>query len=628
MRVSQTFEPEFDELYNKYHESPKGRLLLEQEGIGRKALDIGEMSRAYFTEKISDMSIDPNASADEEHSVNNYTSETTKGILKIHGYYLIWKYTRDRYGVERANECLRAIWDGDVYFHDASGPMVQIPYCFAFSTSMLMQLGRPYGQLHSLPPKRADSFIHQATEMTMDVCQEFAGAVAPGDLLVNYAWYAKKEGLSDKRIINDLQSFVHTMNNKFRVSGQSPFSNLSIFDKPNLETVFGEYVYPDLTHVDIDYVMHIQKLFGEWFAKGDPVSGFPYRFPIVTINISCDENKEILDKDFMEWVAKINTERGCFNIYINSGNKIASCCRLISDGSRMDFKSDTFGNGGLNIGSHRVITVNPVRAAIRARGDVEKFYDELEKMLEIAQDLLVVHREEILERRIRGGFSKFFNPLNWFKLDHMFSTIGIIGIYEANHMMGLDIRSPEGTEFTEKVLRYIEDFATVASMETKHSFNVEEIPGESVAVKFCLKDKIVFGDNVTPFELYSNQYIPLILDAPMPERIQLTGKFMDILSGGGILHLNIADKITDWRTMQKLIQYSVKSGVSHLAVSYGFGRCTLNHTTICGNSTTCKICGEPIVDHMLRIVGYFAKVTNWNKTRREFEFERRKFGKF
>lgn len=625
MRIHQTFDEEFDQLYNLYNATTQGKALIEIEGIARNHLDLGEMSKAYFNERIADMSIDQNANANESKSVNNYSAEITKGLLKLDGYYLIWYYAKRRFGIDRANELTKAMWDGDVYFHDSSGPQIQIPYCWAYSTSIVMIEGRPYGQLYSLPPKRADSFMSQVIEVTMDLSQEFAGAISPADMIINYAWYAKKENLSDHTIVNDLQKFVHVMNNKFRTSGQSPFVNLSIFDRPNLEKVFEHYRYPDGSKVDVEYVMHIQKLFGEWFSIGDPVGKLPYRFPIVTLNISKDENGNIIDQEFLEWSSKINIGTGCFNIYVNDGHKIASCCRLLNDMDRMQYKTDTFGNGGMNIGSHRVVTVNLPRIAIKSKGDIKDFNSILENTLEIARDLLIIHRYEILQRRINQGFLKFFSPMKWFSMDHMFSTIGIIGVYETNYMMDMNINSDDGIEFTEKMLKNIEEFAKNASKENKCSFNVEEIPGESVAARLCTKDKIMFGKDLIPFELYSNQYIPLIDDVLLSERMDITGKFMDILSGGGIMHINIKEKINDPDTMKKLIEYSISKGVSHLAINYGFGICKNKHTTICGNSDKCLMCGEPIEDWFTRIIGYFTKVSSWNKIRREFEFKNRKF---
>ena len=624
MRIDTTLSETFDEIYNKLNQKEYGKKLLEIDGISRRALDVGEMSQLYFTNNLADISVDANANADSEISPNNYGAEIVKGIQKISGYFLLHRYAERRFGTERANHLIKSILFGDTYFHDSSGTGVQQPYCMAVSTLMLMFEGRPYGQLHSMVPKRADSFISQCIEFGMDCSQAWCGAIALSDILINYAWYAEKEQLSDSRIINDLQRAVHTYNNNFRVGGQSPFINISIFDMPNLIKLFSNHTYPDGTTPNFEYVMHIQKLFCSWFSNGDPVSGSPYRFPVVTINFQVSDEHKIIDQEFLDFISEVNCRTGCFNIYANTGNKIASCCRLLSDRAQLP-RTDSFGNGGTNLGSHRVVTINLPRIAIKSSKDTSKFYELLLHQLEVCRDLLLVHREEILQRRINQGFLKFYKPLGWFSLSRMFSTFGIIGVYEMCYFMGLDIQSKEGCNFVRDVLTFIEDFAQKTSRETGHSFNVEEIPGESVATKFAQKDKILFGAETIPFELYSNQYIPLIVNASLPERIKLTGLFQDILSGGGILHLNIQDRITDPSIMKHLVEYAVSNNCSHLAVNYGFGECEQGHVTVCGNSDTCSICNSRITSHMTRIVGYFTKTSSWGKQRREYEFPRRIF---
>ncbi len=617
MFLNLTLEPEFDEVYERtLKENPE---LMDIEGISPVKIDVGQMSHNYFTRNLSDISVDENANANEDMSPNNYQAEVTKGILKLEGYYLLWRYAKKRFGLQYANKLIRSIWKGDIYFHDASGQGVQVPYCFAYSTTNIMLDGRPYGQLHSLPPKRADSFIAQVIETTMDLSQEFVGAISPSDLIVNYSYFAKKDGLTDEQVLNDFQKFVHVMNNKFRVSGQSPFTNISLFDRPNLKKVFADTVFPDGSSPDFDYVMHLQKIFGNWFCKGDPSTGLPYRFPVVTLNISVDENRNILDPEFLEWASEVNIEKGVFNIYVNEGNKIATCCRLSNQFEQV--RADSFGNGGLNVGSCRVITLNLPRLALESE-DEEQFFSLLEQRLKQARDLLLVHREEILQRRVEAGFLKFFNPLNWFNLNMLFSTFGIIGVYEMCYYMDLPMETEDGQHFAEKVLKFIENYAKEASKEFGYNFNVEEVPGESAAPNLAKKDEVLFGNE---FSMYSNQYLPLVADFNTIDRVKLTGRFMKYLSGGGILHLNVAEKIDEPSKMKRLIELATEEGVEHFAINYGFGVCVKGHTTICGNAKECPACGEPIEDHLTRVIGYFTKTSSWNEVRREYDYPNRKF---
>ena len=642
MKIDLTFSENFDRLYNSYMQYPVGQQLLRLEGIHPDQLDVGKMSHKYFTDEACNFTVDANANTNEEYSYNNYFAEIVKGVHKIEGYYLLHRYAEKRFGTDYADKLMDAIVTGDLYFHDPT--KIQVPYCYAYSTAFIMLFGRPYGQLQSVPPQRSDSFMAEVIETTMDLSQEFAGAIAMGDLIVNLCYYLKKEGygsngefnvMERKYIVNQFQKFVHVMNNKFRLAGESPFTNISIFDRAKLKVLFGDYMYPDGSAVDFDYVLAVQEIFMDFFSKGDPSTGLPYRFPVVTINFDKDENNEPLDKEFAKKAAHYNRKLGCFNIYPTNGTKVASCCRLSNDFDRMEARQDSFGNGGLNIGSHRVVTVNLPRLALRtqeatectgisAKDREDCFFDLLDEQLVMAKDLLQVHREEILRRRIERGFLKFFDPnqVGWFSLDNMFSTIGINGMYECCCYMGYDIKTEEGKDFIGRVLQHIEDYSRKASKETGHSFNVEEIPAENTGAKLAAKDNLLYG---TDCSLYSNQFIPLMADVSVLERLTWEGKFMHMLSGGAITHINVLSQIDSDEKMYKLMMLAMHKGVEHFAVNYGFNECPEGHISIGGNQLeTCPVCGEPITDHYSRVVGFFTKVSKWSPNRKE-EWKLRSF---
>lgn len=647
MKIGLTFSETFDRWYNSYLESEVGEKLLKLEGIHPDQLDVGQMSHKYFTDEACNFTVDNNANTNEENSYNNYFAEITKGLHKIEGYYLLHRYAEKRFDTDYADILMDAIVEGDLYFHDPT--KIQIPYCYAYSTQFIMLEGRPYGQLKSVAPNRSDSFMAEVIETTMDLSQEFAGAIAMGDLIVNLCYYLEKEGYGvdwdyngnerigfsaeDKKyIVNQFQKFVHVMNNKFRLAGESPFTNISIFDRGKLHTLFDDYVYPDGSTVNFEYVLAVQEIFMEFFSKGDPTTGLPYRFPVVTINFDKDENNEPVDKEFAMRAAHYNREKGNFNIYCTDGTKVASCCRLVNDFERMTAKADSFGNGGLNIGSHRVVTINLPRIALEStkwldmfNNDKEQaFFTILDSNLGMARDLLLIHREEILKRRVDRGFLKFFDPkqVGWFSLDGMFSTFGINGVYEMCSYMGYDIKSEEGRNFVGRVLKHIENYAVQCSKDTGHSFNVEEIPAENTGTKLAAKDNLLHGTNCS---LYSNQFIPLMADVPIMDRLTTEGKYMAILSGGAITHINVLSEIDTDEKMYKLMLLAMHKGVEHFAVNYGFNECEDGHVSIGGNKMTeCPCCGKPIKDHITRVVGFFTRVSSWSPNRKE-EFKQRAF---
>jgi anaerobic ribonucleoside-triphosphate reductase len=335
LRLDFSFDKEFADLYNRFSSTEKGKSYLKIMGIRRCNLDITELSKAYFGDMDEDRTIDVNANVGSKtRTPNNYLGEICKGITKLNGIYLLWKTIKTNSNVEEADRIISNLIKGDYYFHDLSAGSVMIPYCFAWASNNVLSTGRPYGQLQSKPPKRSDSFIAVVIESIFDLSQEQMGAIAIPDFLINLAYFYNKEGLDlDKKeikhkVINDLQRVIHSLNQQYRLSNQSAFTNFSLFDRPNLINTFKDFRYPDGTKPEdiLEYIMKLQEYYIEFISEKDPTTGLPYRFPVNTLNIYITEDFKIEDEKFLDLVCKYNKE-GVFNIFICRGlAKLASCC--------------------------------------------------------------------------------------------------------------------------------------------------------------------------------------------------------------------------------------------------------------------------------------------------------------
>ncbi len=599
--------------FKKIYESVD-KEILKLEGISPEKLDTSRVGHQYFREDVKEVTIDANANHLQDGiSFANYVSEMAKSNMKLLGYHDLYIILKEKYGQQEATDILTSLWDGDLYIHDST--KLQVPYCWALSVDLILRKGNFWGQLRSYPPKRATSFIDQVKEVTIEVAQEIAGAVAIGDLMIGYSYFVKLENLDidnpdhRKKIENDFQSLVHTLNKKLRPSHQSPFSNISIFDRPNLEKLFKDYRFPDGSTPNLNTVYEIQKIFCDWFYKGDPSTGIPYRFPIVTLNLRVDEEGNVLDQKSLEYFTKINLEKGCFNIYISAGNKIASCCRLSND---LDLAgADSFGNGGVSLGSHRVVTINLARLGKRATS-YNNLIDLLHEQLDKATKTLVAHRK-LLEKRSDQNFLPFVKR-GLIIMSRLFSTFGINGVYECLEQMGHSIITEQGKQVAFNILQEIKDYATACSKKYGTPFNVEQVPGESLAAKLALKDKLLHDMD---YSIYANQFVPLWIDCDIVERIKLDGAFSKVLTGGGISHLNLGEKLSHKNQMKTLIEYAIKHGCEHFAINYNYCRCENKHTTISGQTSICPICSGKIIEQYTRIVGYLTPVSSWNKGRRK-----------
>lgn len=637
MQIGMTLVEGFERLYNDYASSPTGMKLLEIEGISPRHLDVGVQSHDFFEYKLADITSDSNSNWAENMNPTVYRTHTSNGQMKLLGYHMLWYYAMKRYGEEWANKAISMIWDGYFYFHDAHGLRIQMPYCYAFSLDKIVYEGRPYGSSPNTPPKNRKSFMSQVDKLISDLSKQFAGATAPSDLFLWYAYYCKLENIdleNEKdiaKVIQDIQGLVCLFNEPGRAEGEPPFTNISIYDSIGLQNLFGHIIYPDKSRPDMDYIMKLQKIFCEWFSNGDPITGFPYRFPVVTINCTTDDNHDFLDDDFAHWVAKVNRPMSNFNLHFGGRSKIAMCCRYENDLDDMNLTPDSFGNGGVNIGSHRVVTPNFVRAALLSNGDMDKFIDKCDELIDIAGKLLHIHRVDILQKRIdkTPNYLQFFGSLGWFSLDTMFSTIGLTGVYEVCQYMGYDILSDEGTEFTMDFMQYLKMKVKELRKKYNCTFNTEEIPGEQACVTLVNKDKLILStddmnddvrDAFLACKLYSNQYIPLINQADMITRLDLSGRFMSMISGGGIVHINAESQIDTDGKMYELIKFGAKCGCPHFAICYKFGKCEDHPAIIVGQNTTrCPVCGKPITHLRTRVIGYFSDIFNWHPVRQEFD---------
>jgi ribonucleoside-triphosphate reductase len=341
----------------------------------------------------------------------------------------------------------------------------------------------------------------------------------------------------------------------------------------------------------------------------------------VTVSLFIDaENREVGDKAFLEDLAEYNTE-GVFNIFItNDKAKIASCCRMINNKTElMKYKGiDSFGNGGLNLGSHRVVTINLVRLARKTK-TLDLFKESLKRAMYDSAKILVAHRA-LIKDRINQNFLQFFKPMKWLDLDTMFfSTIGFNGIYEAFKTLGIDLVQSQDEAI--ELFKYCNDLLNDLAGEYQVPFNLEQIPGEGAAINLAKKDKVYFGDSEDI--LYSNQFVPLWENIDLISRAKIDGKLSKFFGGGVISHLNISAK-TSKKQMVDLISFATSCGLDHFALNACFAKCSNGHVSVT-NGALCPICGEQINERYTRVVGYLTPINNWVKERREYEFPRRRF---
>lgn len=270
-------------------------------------------------------------------------------------------------------------------------------------------------------------------------------------------------------------------------------------------------------------------------------------------------------------------------------------CRLRSEQQSEYFNS--FGSGSSKIGSLGVCTINFPRLAIQYPLE-EDFMEKLEEMVGVCAKVNNAKRH-IVQKRINNGNEPLYK-YEFMELSKQYSTCGVNGFYETIKLLGYDILTEEGQALALRILDKINDTNKIYQNKYKMPHNVEQVPGENLSIKLAEKDKLMGYQN--EYNLYSNQFIPLIANADLFDRIKLQGLFDSHFSGGSICHLNVETQITDVKDMEDLIRVAAKKGVVYFAINYVLSQCTNGHMSVT-NGDKCLVCGEPITNKYTRVVG-------------------------
>jgi ribonucleoside-triphosphate reductase (formate) len=625
---------------------------LKMHGLSSKNFDFINNFETLIEKGIADNSVDANANKGEK-SISGFFVESTLPINKLVGYRYLYRKMKEMYGKKRAKFLAGEMYDMSLALADSTN--IPKPYCFAVNASRLVTEGRPWGSLYSAPPKHLDTYIHCLSEIIHQLSNHLAGAIAVGSFFLDLAHmliYRDKKTLTDlsdpqyrKDVENSLQSFVHSMNHLSRNSVESPFTNISIFDRAKILSLISddsmgwyfekEDPFDGIPQRAIDdcgdgdwkdyivkVILEIEDIYMDIMDAGDKChDGRPITFPVSTVNISRKKNDqgefEFADEEFVSHICA-NHDIMRYNIYISEGTKTASCCRLINDSDLFELggQVNSFGGTSLSLGSHRVVTINLRRIMLEC-SSWEDYKKRLYDRMNSAADILKAHKE-LLADLIKKGTQPFMSN-GWLDLDKMFSTFGIMGYYEAAE----DAKKRFGGDFdyigdlVKTIDQYSREFTKTKGIIT----NVEEIPGENMAVKLANTDRWIYGDQAVSEPLYANQFIPLWVDATLHEKFMEEGRLSKLLTGGGICHYSLGEKITHQQA-KKVIKEALKCGMEHFALNPTYSICSNDHFTF-GQHKVCPKCGKPITDQLTRTVGFFVRTSNMTTVKREEDYKKR-----
>ena len=626
LKLTKDFERCLEDLKKKYGEDFE-----YLNGLHPSQLDFSEfLDKFVEQDTMADATIDPNANASHK-DIRSFMTEKGKSEDKLFGLNKIFLEIKKKWGLRTAKQWLEQEFSKGLYLND-SATASYFPYCWANDFTKLATHGLFFlNKYNNQPPKHLTTYFDDVIEFVSFLSNRQSGAVGMPNVLI-WAWYFWKRDVENGYYLKDpetylrqnFQKFIYRLNQPFLRIDQCAFTNVSIFDRPYLESLFGGIEFPDGT-LAIDHIEDLikcQQIFMDVVSETREENMFT--FPVLTYSLLYKDDK-FQDEPFARWCSDHNMKWSDSNFFVSDNvGVLSNCCRLLSETTKLDAFINSIGGTALSVGSCRVSTINLVRIAYESKLNKKKYLDILRDRVTLDCKALYSMRY-ILQRNIDKGLLSNYQD-GAVELDKQFCTIGGIGMYEVMDMFGLiqtddfgnKSYSNEAVEFATQILDVINDVKD--NFECDFTFNLEMIPAENCAGVICNADNLLYEQD--KYYIYSNQWIPLTEQCTIQEKCRLGSLFDKKCGGGCIAHIDIENRFVNSEEAWDMLNYVARNGVIYFAFTTKISVCEDKHAFI--GTNTCPKCGKPVTDQYARVVGFYTPVSSYQKIRKQ-EFNHRRW---
>lgn len=619
IRTKKNFQTQFNRLSEKY-----GEEFLKLQGLDEDTLSLTDFIEGFIdSDNVANTSVDANANIAQKDIVT-LMSEMSKPHQKLLAFNKLYYELNKAYGYKVANEAMEAMWSYALYMHDFNTTTFY-HYCFAYDIKDIVEKGLFFIQNYNAEPARhLDSFIQILMEAIAWCSRRQSGAVGLPNL-IPYLYYFWSRDIKNGYYTKDpetykhqqLQALIYRLNQPWVRTDQAAFTNVSVFDHPYFEAIFGGGIFPDGSFMidEEEEIIEFQKDFINVVNEIREKNIFT--FPVLTASLLYVDDK-FVDEDFAKWACEASRKWNLFNFFTDSTvNSLSNCCRLKSDVTDLYFNS--IGGSALKVGSVKVSTLNIARLAYQSENEKD-FLVRLRNLTELNLKILDVQRSIIARNVEKGLLPSFSSGLVDF--EHLYSTVGINGIYEAIKTFGYIQKDEFGnTYYTDeaynlgkRIFEVIRNCINNFSLDKNYKFNIEQIPAEQAAAKMQAADKMLYPDKVVEdLPLYGNQWIPLGIKASIYERTRICAAFDSYCNGGSIEHINVDAPFATFEQAWEMLNWVAQQGVTYFAFNGKVSQCKNYHSFY---GKVCPVCGEPVETEYTRIVGFYTPTKTYSKERK------------
>ena len=450
--------------------------------------------------------------------------------------------------------------------------------------------------------------------------------------------YADKEIV--RKTYQAMEAFIHNLNTMHsRAGAQVPFSSIN----------YGTDTSPEGRLV-IESVMKATEA-GLGFGE-TPI--FPIQ--IFKVKEGVNYNPEDPNYDLFKLACRVSAKRLFPNFsfldapfnkqYYVEGHPETECaymgCRTRVIGNTYDpTREIVYGRGNLSFTS-----INLPRLAIKAKGDIDFFFEGLDRVIDLAIGQLY-DRYKIQSQKKVKNFPFLMGQGIWIDSDklgpedtieevikHGTLTVGFIGLAECLKVLTGKHHgeSKEAQSLGLEIVGYMRKRMDEEARRTGLNWSLIATPAEGLSGRFVRIDKKKFGiiPGVTDRDYYTNSFhVPVYHEISAFDKIRLEAPYHQLTNGGHISYIELdGDPLKNLEAFEKVVRFMKEEGIGYGSINHPVDRdpCC-GYTGIIDNE--CPQCGRKEgegdvgFERIRRITGYLVgTMDHWNNAKSAEEKDR------
>ncbi len=463
-----------------------------------------------------------------------------------------------------------------------------------------------------------------------------------GELYEKCARFAYNNALreTDKTTYQAMEALVHNLNTMHsRAGAQTPFSSIN----------YGLDTTPEGRMVMKNVMLATEAGLG----RGEtPI--FPIQ--IFRIKEGINYNPGDPNYDLFKLACRVSAKRlfpnfsfidAPFNLqYYKPGHpetEIAYMgCRTRVMGNVYDPDNEiAFGRGNLSFTS-----INLPRIAIKSNGNIDWFFEELERKMDLVCNQLLDRYHIIAKKKVKNfpflmgqGVwigSKNLSPDDCVGeiLKHGTLSVGFIGLAET--LVALTGKhhgeSEQSRNLGLEIVGFMREYLDRLSQKMKLNFTLLATPAEGLSGRFVKIDKKKFGiiPGVTDREYYTNSFhVPVYYNISAYDKIKIEAPYHALTNAGHISYIELdGDPSQNLEAFEKVVRTMHDCGVGYGSINH-----PVDSDLVCGYTgiigERCPRCGRrehengPKFERIRRITGYLVgTMDRWNDAKTAEEADR------